>query len=454
MENTFKSFNIFLSSPDDVKAERQLAGEVINNLNNSCGDTLKISLVVKKWEKLTKTTTEAQIQEMLNKEIKECHFFVLILFKRYGTVEKGFNISNTERELNTILERAAQNKKITILSYFREIPANEDPGLQEKKIIKFKKRLTQMNIMYKKYRIPEEFKDNFTHDLYRTVIRMNLSPYKQEMLKKFFQFGQTGENIHPQLSIVYPAVSRKLMDAEMEKDFWYKRLAPNLFFEDFKAIVKLGKVLRLIGLSDFKVFTTTEAPPELKFMNRIWICLPRLDNIYKKLEEYKKERRFTFIRKSPFSRSTILWKSNSGKEIEIYSPLAIYLKEQRKNMDISGDWHQHLGRIYCKDFAVLARFTDNHIENSYDQDSLLRDFFVAGIRGLGTWGAAWFLDRRYQSFHNIDENSILQYLLEVIYQDGKIYDVIDVSDKPDDYFINENNINTIRNHITNYEATI
>ena len=105
MDNLFyKQFKIFVSSPSDVNEERGIVDTIISQINDSVGDSLKINLKIEKWEKLPPETENESIQERLNKKIEDCHFFILILFKKYGSIEKGYNISNTEREIDTIIE--------------------------------------------------------------------------------------------------------------------------------------------------------------------------------------------------------------------------------------------------------------------------------------------------------------------------------------------------------------
>ena len=77
----------------------------------------------------------------------------------------------------------------------------------------------------------------------------------------------------------------------------------------------------------------------------------------------------------------------------------------------------------------------------------LRDFFIAGIRGLGTWGAAWYLDRRYRELRKIKHNENVQLLLEIEYKNGRISNVIDVSSKDAEYFKERNKDISIKKDI-------
>lgn len=196
MPETYQAYNAFISSPGDVSAERQFADEVITRINRSCLETLKVSLNVKRWEHRTPETPylpEEQIQDRLNSDVEKAHFFILILYKRYGTVETGQKVSNTEREIEAILTRFEKHPELKILAYFRELDQNEDPGEQEQKVRDLRERLRSIGVAYRLYHGPEHFKEELTHDLYDTLLRMQISTYKVQMLQRFWQFGEYEE---------------------------------------------------------------------------------------------------------------------------------------------------------------------------------------------------------------------------------------------------------------------
>jgi hypothetical protein len=62
------------------------------------------------------------------------------------------------------------------------------------------------------------------------------------------------------------------------------------------------------------------------------------------------------------------------------------------------------------------------------------------------------MDRKYHNFENLDEKKDIQYLLEVEYRDGRIFDVRDVSDKPQNYFDFENSISGVRENISGFKS--
>lgn len=124
-----------------------------------------------------------------------------------------------------------------------------------------------------------------------------------------------------------------------------------------------------------------------------------------------------------------------------------YLRLQRRSMSWQSDYHGQLAKIVAKDFAVLARLGRADADGD---DGPLRDFFFAGIRGLGTWGAAWYVDREYKALQRRGPDSDIEILLEVTYREGRILNVEDVSERPESYFKEELSPDKIRQAVRAY----
>ena len=148
--NTYSSFSTFISSPSDVQRERDLTKDTLSRINGTIGDTLGMRFSRVSWEDLPPMAVnidEQSIQEELNKLVQHCHFFILILHKKYGSVERGYTKSNTEREMDAILEKKKSDPRVTILSYFKEIKSNKDPGPQELKVRDYRERLMKNGVL-------------------------------------------------------------------------------------------------------------------------------------------------------------------------------------------------------------------------------------------------------------------------------------------------------------------
>jgi len=456
MLQTYQTLRIFISSPGDVAIERKLAQEIIQRINEICKKSLAIALEVDKWENLlpqTPNLSEQQVQDVINDQLQKCNVFILVLYKRYGSVQPGYKKSNTEREIEIALDLLRSKKEIVFLSYFRNIPENRDVGKQEKKVKKLRDDLRKKGIFSRGYFDPKKFKDLLTHDLYETVLRYRVSALKRRYLQAFWQVGINERDNHPKLAIIYPPVGRAYMRQEDPDKFWLSRLVPHVVFEDFKALQKLEKGLRLIGFNDFKFFSSNSVSPSIYNINRVWICVPRNPRAKQQLNNYQDISKFKFeVEKNNFKARLFWRRTPKSKWFEVQSPLAIYLRLQRKHSP-GGEWNQQLGKIIAKDFAIIGRFKDYKNEG-ITTEGTLKDYFIAGIRGLGTWGAGWFIDRKYRAFKDLqDSEDDIQVLLEVIYRDETIVDVRDVSNESPNYFRRQNDPGEIRKIIAEYQRS-
>lgn len=451
----FPALKVFISSPNDVSAERHLAEDAIRRINETLKDTLGVPLDVFSWQylpALSPQLPEQKIQDILNEELAKCQVFLLILYRRYGSTEPGQRKSNTEREVDIAIERLLKKRKMPFLCYFRNIPPNPDQGPQERSVRRFRRDLERKGIFYKTYTKASEFRELLTHDLYRTVLRYALSSSKHQALERFWQLGIPDRQTQPLLAILYPPIDRAYMGSTGTENVWLNRLVPNIVFEDFKALQKIEKCLRLINFRDFHVYDTASAPPDIQYMNVLYLCLPRNRRALQRLENcYPKRARFAVLPKRDRSSVSIQWKTGKrmSESIEVRSPLAIYLERQRAGLAPQGEWSRQLANIVAKDYAVLARFNKPDTEGPM-RHGTLKEYFLGGIRGLGTWGAGWYIDRQHERFRRYEDDDEFQLLLEVEYKDGRIAGVRDVSDENQKYFDEQNETATIERNIEGY----
>ena len=449
MDKMLTEMKVFISSPSDVEDERDIATTVSKKVSGICKDPLGLLIDPVRWEDLAPmTASEETIQEVINEEIKKCHVFVLILNKRYGSCEHNEERSNTEQEIDIALKMWELNKKIKILSFFKSNPKNDDPGEQEQKLTDLKERLQNSGFLYYSYSDINDFRDMFTHKMYETAIKFQQSTYKKRSLSTFWQIGFTERYTQPRLAILYPPMTFSHVKPVNAEAYWFKRILPNVLYEDIKAVEKVEKTIRLLGFRDFRTYAATDAPSDINYMNRIWVCQARIGMGYDYLEKYKDRSQFQFVPPKRGGEAKLKWRYSLDSEnyIEIRSPLSRYLQEQRKNMDVKGEWKREMGMVVAKDYAVLARFR-SHEKTPPMRDGYLYDYFITGIRGLGTWGAAYFIDRCYQYFDGLSEMKDIQILLEVTYKEGRIFEVKVVSDQPEHYFEDQMKPKEIKNTI-------
>jgi len=456
MESThYERFKVFIASPSDVEPERIIAERVIGNANHSCRDSLGLMVDCLNWKHLSPVALkpdEGSVQNLIIEElVRNCNVFVLILHKRYGSTEPGQKRSNTEREVNTALKMLGDGRNIMLLCYFKETETNPDPGEQEKEVVQLKARLAKRKLLFSTFKTSEEFLERFTNDLYNTILRFKVSTRKRKALSVFWQLGISEGDEHPKLNIVYPPISRAVMMPMNPDTIWLTRLAPHIVFEDHRAIQKIDKTLRILDFRHFSAYTVPCAPSDIQEVNRAWICLPRNRPGLKQLELYSQRARFRVKPPRGGGEAVLYWRppGTGAVEFEIRSPLVRYLEIQRSGMP-GGEWRAQHARIVAKDYAVLARFSDRRQDHPTTAGTL-KDYFVFGIRGLGTWGAGWFIDRRYDAFLQFSGSPDvdIQMLLEVTYLNERIAKVTEVSDKGESYFRDALLTRTIRNHIKN-----
>lgn len=454
MPDTYKVLTMFVASPSDVKLERKLLEDAVQRVNKKTRDGLGALINVRKWEDLAPLPPDAPeetMQDRIMAEVKRSELFVVILYQRYGTKEAGHAKSNTEREIDAILERWRMEPRLKLLFYFRELFPNPDQGPQEQQVRDLRARLDQLQIQHSTYKDPEDFKELLTHDAYDILMRIQASTYKRSLLRNFWRFGGDDSRPHDvKLAIVYPPAERDWFADGSDPKYWARRLTTQIAFEDHKAIQKIEKTLRLVGFNAYKVYPSTSAP-DLSRMNRVWLCMSRNRQGLQHLQKHT-ERRSSFttgsrpLRKRPH---LIEWRADSGETVRIASPMSQYLEMQRKRMDLGGEWRGEFARVVAKDYAILARLTTAP-RGFRGEDEPLREYFVGGIRGLGTWGAAWFLDRNYSYFRDIDPYGNVEVLLEVTYFDGQIHSVEDVSNRPQSYFTEQCKYSEIRASIDTF----
>ena len=153
MAKTIQQIRIFISSPSDVKRERESAQIVIEELNRTLCSSIGLSLFPLTWEKNTYPAVGEYSQDVINQQIGEYDIFVGIMANRFGTKTQSAD-SGTEEEFNI----AYNNRKNThIMFFFKDVPISPTKvdTKQLNKVSKFKKKLPNKGVYYK------EFTDDF-----------------------------------------------------------------------------------------------------------------------------------------------------------------------------------------------------------------------------------------------------------------------------------------------------
>jgi LuxR family glucitol operon transcriptional activator len=195
-----KSFKIFVSSPGDVKEERELAITILKEIEEEPSFQRDVHIDVVAWDKrnagvpmLVNMTPQEAINEGLPMP-SECDIVILIIWCRMGTPlpaqylkEDGspFN-SGTEWEYHDALKGKNQNKP-TVIVYRRMEPFSlipNDPeaaerfrqySLVETFFSSFKNTDGSLTAGYNQYKNLAEFKDTFRNHIIRVILQKNKS---------------------------------------------------------------------------------------------------------------------------------------------------------------------------------------------------------------------------------------------------------------------------------------
>ena len=441
---TYVHQNVFVAGASDVSDESRLAISVVRRVSDIIDEPMQVFLKPYSWQQEKPLgPMEVRPQEIFNRRLRDSHVLILIIGERYGQ-------GNTEEEANLAVDLAKKSleKKNAaipqILAFFRKLHPIEDVGPERQKVVELRRRLIEdAKVFPCVYGSLDEFRDELTHALYRNIIRFRHSTFKHRCLSSFWRTGRA-EGKDSMVAIVYPAADTPINPAM----YWHERLLPHVVFEDFKAMQKIEKTLRLIGVRPFRFYNVTDTPEDLMHHNKVWLCLPRNQEAQNALIAHSDECFFEIHAGRGKKCAHIRWGApNAETHTIIESPLAQYLEMQRPCNDKNApcSWTRNHRDIVGRDYAVLARFP--YRSNFPTPDGPLWEYFIAGIRGLGTWGTGWFIDRRYDHFHDIDPEDNIQMLLEVTYKNGRIKDVINVSGKEQEYFTKENDPDTIEKRI-------
>ncbi|MGA3285102.1 MAG: hypothetical protein ABSD57_11680 [Verrucomicrobiota bacterium] len=468
LHDSFTPIHLFIAYPSDARKEVEAAEKIIDGYNRTIKGLLGIDLIVTTWDDLKTNLRRGRgeaFQDFVNRAaIANCKIFILVGGERYGTVSRRHHpLSNFHLEVREALKLRKKSDDFVLLPFFKVLKKDKDPGSQRTGVEKIRSSLEKDDVLFHSFSDLSDFVGQFAHVLYATLISRSLLTPKVLALKRFFAFSQSPDSAPEakDMVITYPAMDKKYMGESARPDFWKERLVPNLVFEDYKALQKIEKCLRLIRFSRFKICSTANIVANYDRMNRFWICLPRNARAQAHLNlKYSSVSKFKILELEPdrakvtgaaSNEKMYSWVNNKGETIFVQSPLNKYLGTQRANADPDAEWSSTLRDVVAKDFAILARFTDKS-KVLPSSEGYLKDFFLGGLRGLGTWGAAWFLDRRYNNFEGLEKDEDTQFLLEVTYRNGRIHDVTIVSDKPQSYFDREDSDERVREVIELYKT--
>ncbi|WP_185286316.1 hypothetical protein [Chryseobacterium indologenes] len=263
---TVNILRIFLASPGDVKAEREMIFALKDDLDEFIGKDNDLKFEIINWEKNTYPGKGNDAQDVINRQINdEYDIFLGIFWQRFGTPTNRFE-SGTLEEYERAKKKYEKDPENThILMYFKtqEVDAYNLDLEQFKKVKEFKKRISSEDGVY--YMMFEK-----TEDL-KKILRLNLAnlirdKFTQE--KKILQ----AESFDNKKNIIqnydkYDLLAKKIDDGDYN----------NLDIDLLENIEEAHGFLQDLTLSTYKItnvmefFTlkTSEKASQLEIVNQI-----------------------------------------------------------------------------------------------------------------------------------------------------------------------------------------
>lgn len=247
------------------------------------------------------------------------------------------------------------------------------------------------------------------------------------------------ETAPPPITIVHDAFGEgrgtgPTFDFAIQSGVDYTRtLMPSVIAEDRSAIESIQYVLGAVG-APTRVMSLAQVAltPPNPACSYVWIGADDNRFALELLNRLTPQTRFCFGQAQESQERYIRWWFGRDERdgVIVHSPLASYLLRGRGDSARHG-WIPQFINTRARDFAVVARIR----VGEQPTGAPLYHFFLSGIRGLGTWGAGWLFQHRYELIRDaLNRTEELQLLLQVEYENGKITNVEDVSDKEQSYF--------------------
>jgi len=188
---------VFIASPGDVKEEREIVSHVVQEISRMFSETLRTELEPVLWETHGWPDVGDDSQDVINKEIGEYDVLVGIMWQRFGTPTKRAG-SGTGEEFERAYNYFKKYQRPKIMFYFRNTPfyTTEIAGINQfRKVIRFRKNLEQLGVLFWEYDTPLEFERNVREHLIRQVFQLTES--KKNTIKRSKAKGKRKPSISP-----------------------------------------------------------------------------------------------------------------------------------------------------------------------------------------------------------------------------------------------------------------
>lgn len=150
----------FISSPGDVKDDRDAVEEVIEELNRSLGASRAVQILPLRWETDVVPGVGAEVQQVINHQTSSQYdIFIGVMWARFGTPTAQFG-SGTEEEFTIAYERIrGGDASLQVLFFFKDapLPPSKLDVQQLARVQNFRAQLGSMGVLSNSYATREEF---------------------------------------------------------------------------------------------------------------------------------------------------------------------------------------------------------------------------------------------------------------------------------------------------------
>ncbi|UTW61320.1 DUF4062 domain-containing protein [bacterium SCSIO 12741] len=189
MPKQISLFRVFLASPSDLHDEREIVGEVIDELNTSAFLHSDVQVQLLKWENAVNPGIANYPQQVINSDIgKDYDIFLGILWSKFGTPTPQYG-SGTEEEYQIAVKNRSESPSKEIMIYFKTAPIpfkSIDPE-SIRAINNFKNNLGDDGVLYWEFNSTDEFRKLLRMQLMRKVQDLKQIPREIENLVKPIQ---------------------------------------------------------------------------------------------------------------------------------------------------------------------------------------------------------------------------------------------------------------------------
>jgi ubiquinone/menaquinone biosynthesis C-methylase UbiE len=184
-----RRLRIFVSSPNDAKAEREALDEIVETINRTNGEQQSFVLQLFKWEKDVIPQIDQTPQEVIDQQTPDCDIYLGILRTRFGTPTGTYG-SGTEQEFRAALAQFSTSGRPWVSFYFYSGPVQlrrAEERDQYDKVCDFREELERKGIVgrYGKVRGKRDsFGQQVRDHLITLADKLIRHPGKAEELKK------------------------------------------------------------------------------------------------------------------------------------------------------------------------------------------------------------------------------------------------------------------------------